>query len=114
MNDYIVVSLDTDEMQWFYDSVLAASAKQAEEYICKWRPYVVGADALPPDTLRFSKATAIDATLPLMRCEDCESHWQESELKPIQDIHERVAPGERMPSGECPSCGALCHAEVLA
>jgi len=27
----------------------------------------------------------------------------------IHDIWERVEPGEVMPSGECPDCGALCY-----
>lgn len=45
-------------------------------------------------------------------CQDCTSHWQQQVLRPIQDIFERVMPGEPMPAGECPSCGALCHAEV--
>lgn len=31
----------------------------------------------------------------------------------IQDIHERVAPGEPMPAGECRECGALVHEEII-
>ena len=42
-------------------------------------------------------------------CENCSMRWAEHELLPIEDIFQRVAPGEPMPSGECPDCGALCH-----
>lgn len=46
------------------------------------------------------------------QCQNCSSFWDESELNPLRDATERVAPGERMPEGECPldSCGAVCHA----
>ncbi len=30
-------------------------------------------------------------------------------LPPIKDLLHRVAPGEPMPAGECPTCGALVH-----
>lgn len=46
---------------------------------------------------------------PIYECQNCACRWIESELQPIEDIFERVAPGEVMPAGECPSCGALCH-----
>lgn len=48
-------------------------------------------------------------------CQNCGEVWGENELvNPIPDLVERVAPGEPMPAGECPECGALCHAlEVL-
>jgi hypothetical protein len=47
----------------------------------------------------------------LYRCQNCEKEWLNSELKEIDVKHlaERVAPGEPMPQGECPACGALCH-----
>ncbi len=44
------------------------------------------------------------------RCDNCLRLWTEAELQPIKDVFERVAPGEPMPAGECPACGALCHA----
>ena len=49
-----------------------------------------------------------------MQCENCghEVH-QESELAhvypDIPGILERLSPGERVPIGECPNCGALVH-----
>jgi hypothetical protein len=42
-------------------------------------------------------------------CQNCQTMWDKSVLNPIKDIGQRVAPGEPMPSGECPDCGALCH-----
>lgn len=43
------------------------------------------------------------------KCQNCGSQWLTEQLKPIQDIEERITPGEVVPSGECPNCGALCH-----
>lgn len=43
------------------------------------------------------------------QCENCCEVWPDDGLDPIENLHERVAPGERMPSGECPDCGCLCH-----
>ena len=42
-------------------------------------------------------------------CQNCGSEWAEDELEDLIDITERVAPGEPMPAGQCPDCGALCH-----
>src|SRR5579883_204001 len=42
------------------------------------------------------------------QCQDCEYICRESELKwPFDGPFERVSPGEIMPAGECPKCGAL-------
>lgn len=44
------------------------------------------------------------------RCQNCDSLWMDGELiNPIHDLEQRVAPGEPMPSGECPECGCLCQ-----
>jgi hypothetical protein len=45
------------------------------------------------------------------RCDSCGTLWDEDELEPIDDLHQRVAPGEIMPAGQCPDedCGAVCH-----
>lgn len=40
-------------------------------------------------------------------CQDCEWRGHIDDCKPIKHLHERVAPGEPMPAGECPECGAL-------
>lgn len=44
-------------------------------------------------------------------CDDCSWAGTVDELQPIKHLHQRVAPGEPMPDGECPSCGALVHAD---
>jgi len=43
------------------------------------------------------------------KCQDCGWEGDASDCLPISDLHERVAPGEPMPAGECPDCGALCQ-----
>jgi hypothetical protein len=43
-------------------------------------------------------------------CQDCGTRWDEADLRAVRHLTERVLPGEPMPSGECPECGALCHA----
>lgn len=50
-----------------------------------------------------------EAEGPYARCQNCEAVWPESVLDKIVDLHERVWPGEPMPSGDCPVCGALCQ-----
>jgi hypothetical protein len=42
-------------------------------------------------------------------CSDCGRTFTEDQLGETHNIWERVSPGEIMPSGECPKCGALCH-----
>lgn len=42
-------------------------------------------------------------------CQNCGKIWTDDELNPIEDLSMRVSPGEPMPSGECPECGALCQ-----
>jgi len=43
------------------------------------------------------------------KCQNCEKQWTDKEVQPVKDLWERVTPGEPMPSGECPACGALTH-----
>ena len=45
----------------------------------------------------------------LFECQNCGDLWTEKELNEVQDVLQRVAPGEKMPYGECPDCGAVCH-----
>jgi hypothetical protein len=48
-------------------------------------------------------------TTPLVACENCDWRGQPDDLQPVCDLLERVAPGEPMPAGQCPDCGALAH-----
>ncbi len=47
------------------------------------------------------------------KCQNCGWTGDEGMMKnpwpDIPDLTERMAPGEPVPSGECPECGALCH-----
>lgn len=43
------------------------------------------------------------------RCGNCRGVFLTDNLGAVQDLGERVAPGEVAPSGECPTCGAVCH-----
>ena len=49
-----------------------------------------------------------------VECGNCGKVWDEEELTrvfpDIPDLAERIAPGEPVPFGECPDCGALVHA----
>jgi len=46
------------------------------------------------------------------RCQDCGDQFRDDQVVPLDQVKnllERVSPGEPMPSGECPECGALCQ-----
>lgn len=43
-------------------------------------------------------------------CSDCGITGDVETLDQIRNFWDRVTPGEIMPAGECPHCGALCHA----
>ena len=45
MKKYLVVSYDDDQQQWFWDYVVAKTAKDAVAHVCERRPYVIAADA---------------------------------------------------------------------
>lgn len=42
-------------------------------------------------------------------CQNCDWHGPIDEAEPVRDFWSRVAPGEVMPAGDCPECGALVH-----
>lgn len=46
----------------------------------------------------------------LYECQNCRARNPLGSLNYIKDLYARVEPGEPMPAGECPECGALCHA----
>lgn len=128
MQKFMVISYDTDQQQWFYDTVFADSGEDAEAIICGVRPYVVGADATNLEQLHVmaiavEKRTESDSWADLLdfaeeanvavhECGNCGEFHERDKLNPIKDIEQRVAPDEPMPSGECPDCGALCHPNI--
>lgn len=47
----------------------------------------------------------------MYKCADCRREWQEDELNEPKDLLQRLLPGDTVPDGECPDCGALCFGE---
>lgn len=125
-SNFLVVSVDSDEQQFFYDVVRAEDAEEAAALICKLRPYVVDADASSVEQVaQMAKQTksakpkaiqkrrdevAVESAF-TARCDNCGEVYQQDDLDDIRRYHERVAEGEEEPVGQCPSadCGALCH-----
>jgi hypothetical protein len=62
-----------------------------------------------PDELSDRQAKS-NSDIGMTCCDNCDALVHTEELVSINDIYERVDPGEPMPSGECPDCGGLCHA----
>lgn len=44
-----------------------------------------------------------------VQCQNCDWKGDAGDVRDINHLWERVQPGEVMPYGECPECGALCH-----
>lgn len=69
-----------------------------------------------PAVAPVAKAAAEPATparqmVTVYRCQNCDYETRyDSDLNEVKDVRERVLPGEPMPDGECPECGAVCHA----
>lgn len=40
-------------------------------------------------------------------CADCDWRGRRSDSVPIDNLYERVEPGDPFPAGQCPQCGAL-------
>lgn len=43
----------------------------------------------------------------LYECDDCGKLWRTEDLKPAENLYERISDGDPMSSQECPDCGAL-------
>ena len=124
MRRFVVVSYDDDQQQWFYDFIFAVDADRAKERILKIRDYCQEADAIPLHELtrmarNLRKASKpqterwLRELVPSSECQNCGKKWPDTELEPEKDIHQRVAPGEPMPNGQCPDCGAVCHSIIV-
>ena len=125
MQNFLVVSYNGGEQQWFYDTVRADSAVYAAALICKLRPYVQDAQAMdaaevsrvakrvksakPKDIAKDMDRIAVASGFQA-RCQNCEQVYKLDELDDIHRYHERVNPCEETPAGQCPdkACGALC------
>lgn len=45
-------------------------------------------------------------------CSNCEKKWKGIQhLDPIEDLRQRIDPGEPYPAGQCPDCGCLVHVD---
>ena len=42
-------------------------------------------------------------------CANCGAVWTAAQLAPYHDFWSRVQPGEIIPQGDCPDCGAFCY-----
>lgn len=61
------------------------------------------------DVYGFIVEKQVEPEDPPAECQNCDWEGLESELYLLADVHQRVAPGEVMPAGECPECGAVAH-----
>ena len=43
------------------------------------------------------------------KCWQCEKVFDADKLLGIEDLTQRIEPGQPFPSGECPECGFLCY-----
>ena len=48
-----------------------------------------------------------------VRCQDCGWAGTQCQCATLRDPMERVLPGDEMPAGECPRCGAAAMLEPL-
>src|ERR1700691_5671894 len=98
MQNFVVVSYDDDQQQWFYDTVRAEDTEDAAALICKLRPYVMAADALSIAELgvitkqaKTGKRKAIEKRLDAIaiesgfvtRCQNCQEVYREGDLEDI-------------------------------
>lgn len=46
----------------------------------------------------------------LARCADCQRVTPLDELREVKNLAQRLEPGDTVPDGECPHCGAMAFA----
>lgn len=44
-----------------------------------------------------------------VKCSDCDWTGESQALDMVSDIEQRIYPGETVPAGQCPECGACAH-----
>ena len=49
-----------------------------------------------------------------VRCESCGVVMDMQDVRAIENLLQRVSPGEIVPYGQCPDCGCLCHLAYLS
>ena len=80
---------------------------------CGWWERVPGSDAISAAiTLHGGETAQSPQRLPqcVSVCANCgRTFTDEEELAEISELWGRVLPGDTMPGGECPDCGALCY-----
>ena len=60
------------------------------------------------------RTALLPETVVICTCDNCGWSGPDADTEEIRDVMERVAPGEIMPVGECPDCGALVHLPVTS
>jgi hypothetical protein len=102
---------------WVEDEKDKQAGEEAEEIIARGLEaqldYLmvrgVGLDEIADEFLDLeSQGPYEDGT---SRCQNCDWKGDTADTVEIVCLHSRVAPGEPMPSGQCPKCGALCQLE---
>jgi hypothetical protein len=107
-HDYRLLKLARDILAPFEDSSLYEDYQQADGWTNEQFNEMLG--ELAWQSVQSPEDPGTDEVYHI--CQNCQQIWGESELiNPIPKLHERVAPGEPMPSGVCPraDCGALCQ-----
>jgi|SRR6185295_8749517 len=84
---------------------------RADKFALEHKPTTITPQA---DAVRPLRPTLPNEPAMCEPCPNCGKVSSELELAEIKDIFLRVDPGEPMPAGECPECGALCHIQSTA
>lgn len=69
----------------------------------------VGITVSIPDIVDAERLALMPEETQTCVCDNCGWSGPDADTGEIKDVMMRVAPGEIMPVGECPDCGALVH-----